>query len=72
MMFLLYFKSRKHSLNTLQQKGIYSLLIIVLIQFALGVFTLLFHVPLWLGLAHQLVAFVLLSAMVFTLHRLSK
>ena len=72
MMFLLYFKSRKYSLNTLQQKGIYSLLIIVLIQFALGVFTLLFHVPLWLGLAHQLVAFVLLSAMVFTLHRLSK
>ena len=72
MMFLLYFKSRKHSLNTLQQKGIFSLLIIVLIQFALGIFTLLFHVPLWLGLAHQLVAFVLLSAMVFTLHRLSK
>ena len=72
MMFLLYFKSKKYALNTLQQKGIYSLLIIVIIQFALGIFTLLFHVPLWLGLAHQLVAFVLLSAMVFTLHRLSK
>ncbi len=72
MMFLLYFKSKKHSLNSLQQKGIYLLLIIVLIQFALGVFTLLFHVPLWLGLAHQLVAFGLLSAMVYTLHRLSK
>lgn len=72
MMFLLYFKSKKHSLNNLQQKGIYALLSIVLIQFSLGVFTLLFHVPLWLGLAHQLVAFVLLSAMVFTLHRLSK
>jgi cytochrome c oxidase assembly protein subunit 15 len=72
MMFLLYFKSKKYALNTLQQKGIYSLLIIVVIQFALGIFTLLLHVPLWLGLAHQLVAFVLLSAMVFTLHRLSK
>ncbi|WP_430401066.1 COX15/CtaA family protein [Flavobacterium sp.] len=72
MMFLLYFKSKKYTLNTLQQKGVYSLLIIVIIQFALGIFTLLFHVPLWLGLAHQLVAFVLLSAMVFTLHRLSK
>ena len=72
MMFLLYFKSKKHSLNALQQKGIYTLLSIVLIQFSLGVFTLLFNVPLWLGLAHQLVAFVLLSAMVFTLHRLSK
>jgi cytochrome c oxidase assembly protein subunit 15 len=72
MLFLLYFKSKKHTLNALQQKGIYTLLFIVLIQFSLGVFTLLFHVPLWLGLAHQLVAFVLLSAMIFTLHRLSK
>jgi cytochrome c oxidase assembly protein subunit 15 len=72
MMVLLYFKSKKHSLNALQQKGIHTLLIIVLIQFSLGVFTLLLHVPLWLGLAHQLVAFILLSAMVFTLHRLSK
>lgn len=72
MMFLLYYKSKKHSLNTLQKKGIHYLLLIVLVQFALGVFTLLFHVPLWLGLAHQLVAFVLLSAMVFTLHRFSK
>ena len=72
MMFLLYFKSTKYSLSSLQQKGINTLLLIVLIQFTLGVFTLLFHVPLWLGLAHQLVAFALLSAMVFTLHRLSK
>jgi cytochrome c oxidase assembly protein subunit 15 len=72
MMFLLYFKSKKYSLNALQQKGIHTLLYIVLIQFTLGIFTLLFHVPLWLGLAHQLVAFILLSVMVFTLHRLSK
>ncbi|WP_445457881.1 COX15/CtaA family protein [Flavobacterium sp. HNIBRBA15423] len=72
MMLLLYFKSRKNSLNKVQEKGVKSLILIVFIQFALGVFTILFHVPLWLGLAHQLVAFVLLSAMVFTLHRLSK
>ena len=72
MMFLLYFKSKKYALNTLQQKGIYSLLIIVIIQFALGIFSLLLHVPLWLGLAHQLVAFVLFSAMVFKLHRFCK
>ena len=72
MMLLLYFKSRKNSLNRVQEKGVKSLILIVFIQFALGVFTILFHVPLWLGLAHQLVAFVLLSAMVFTLHRFSK
>lgn len=71
-MFVLFFKSKKINLTTLQQRAIKSLIIIVFIQFILGVFTILFHVPLWLGLAHQLVAFVLLSAMVFTLHRLSK
>ncbi|WP_445721898.1 COX15/CtaA family protein [Flavobacterium sp.] len=72
MMMMLYFKSKKSRLNRIQKRGVKSLILIVFIQFALGVFTILFHVPLWLGLAHQLVAFVLLSAMVFTLHRLSK
>ncbi|HBK84316.1 MAG TPA: heme A synthase, partial [Flavobacterium sp.] len=44
----------------------------VVFQFVLGVFTLLLHVPLWLGLVHQLMAFLLLSSMTFVLHRLSK
>lgn len=69
---LLYFKSKKYTLTLLQQKGLNSLIIIVLLQFTLGVFTLLYGVPLWLGLAHQIIAFFLLTAMTFTLHRLSK
>ena len=68
----LYYKSRKFVLVTSQKKGLNTLLIFVFIQFTLGVFTLLQHVPLWLGLAHQIMAFFLLTAMVFTLHRLSK
>ena len=72
LMILLYFKSKKFALNAQQQKGIVLLQIVVLIQFTLGVLTLLFNVPLWLGLAHQLVAFGLLTTMVYTLHRLSK
>ena len=68
----LYYKSRKFVLVTSQKKGLDTLLIFVFIQFTLGVFTLLLHVPLWLGLAHQIMAFFLLTAMVFTLHRLSK
>ncbi|SDX25730.1 COX15/CtaA family protein [Flavobacterium degerlachei] len=71
-MALLYFKSKKFSLDKGQKNGINSLLIIVVLQFALGVFTLLYGVPLWLGLTHQINAFFLLSAMTFTLHRLSK
>ena len=69
---LLFFKSKKYLLSSLQKKGINTLVIIVFLQFGLGVFTLLYSVPLWLGLAHQIMAFFLLSAMTFTLHRLSK
>lgn len=71
-MVYLFFKSKKFTLTPSQTKGIQVLLYFVLIQFVLGVMTLLLHVPLWLGLAHQMMAFFLLSAMTFTLHRLSK
>jgi len=67
----LYFAARK-SANTQQKKGLNALVLIVFIQFALGVFTLLLRVPLWLGLAHQVVAFFLLTSMTYTLHRFSK
>jgi len=69
---LLYFKSKKYTLTPQQQNGLNALIGIVLLQFTLGVFTLLYSVPLWLGLIHQVVAFFLLTAMTFTLHRLSK
>lgn len=68
----LFFKSKKYSLSSQQKKGINSLVIIVFIQFTLGVFTLLYSVPLCLGLIHQIVAFFLLTAMTYTLHRFSK
>ena len=69
---LLYVRSKKYVLTNLQSKSVKTLVLFVFIQFILGIFTLLFHVPLWLGLAHQLMAFLLLSAMTFTLHRFSK
>jgi cytochrome c oxidase assembly protein subunit 15 len=69
---LLYFKSRKSTIDAQQKKGVNSLLLIVAVQFLLGVFTLLYNVPFWLGLAHQIGAFFLLSAATFTLHRFSR
>lgn len=68
----LYFKSKKFSLSTQQKNGLNLLVIIVFLQFLLGIFTLLFSVPLWLGLTHQVMAFILLATMTYTLHRLSK
>lgn len=72
MIIFLFIKSRKFVLDKTQDNGVKTLLVFVFIQFLLGVFTLLFHVPLWLGLAHQIMAFFLLTAMTFTLHRFTK
>ncbi|QBN20205.1 COX15/CtaA family protein [Flavobacterium nackdongense] len=69
---LLAYKSHKFDLGKQQKTGINVLVIMVILQFGLGVFTLLYSVPLWLGLTHQVMAFFLLTAMIFTLHRLSK
>ena len=69
---LIYFKSKKVTLTTYQRKGILALLLLVFLQFILGILTLVMHVPLILGVAHQVGAFFLLSAMTFTLHRFTK
>jgi cytochrome c oxidase assembly protein subunit 15 len=69
---LLVIKSKKYTLNTTQKNGLNALIIIVFFQFTLGVLTLLYSVPLWLGVTHQAVAFFLLAATTYTLHRLSK
>ncbi|UOB18270.1 COX15/CtaA family protein [Abyssalbus ytuae] len=69
---IIIYKSRKMSLTKTRQYGINSLAVILIVQFILGVFTLLLGVPVWLGVTHQVGAFFLLSAMTFTLHRFSK
>lgn len=72
MILYLFFAAKNMVTTPQQKKGLNALVVIVFIQFALGVFTLLLRVPLWLGLAHQVVAFFLLTAMTYTLHRFSK
>lgn len=68
----LYFQSKKFTLSTQQKNGLNLLVLIVFLQFTLGVLTLLLGVPMWLGLTHQIMAFILLATMTYTLHRLSK
>lgn|SRR5690606_5163117 len=68
----LWVKSRKIPRTPLQEKGLKSLVILVFLQFLLGVFTLVYAVPLWLGVVHQIGAFFLLAAMTFSLHRFTK
>ncbi|MHA7830538.1 MAG: COX15/CtaA family protein [Flagellimonas sp.] len=69
---LIWYRTRKIQTTSLQEKGLKALLALVFVQFLLGVLTLIYAVPLWLGVAHQIGAFFLLAAMTFTLHRFAK
>lgn len=69
---LIWYRSRRIELTSLQTTAINSLLILVFLQFLLGVFTLIYAVPVWLGVAHQVGAFFLLTGMTFTLHRFTR
>jgi cytochrome c oxidase assembly protein subunit 15 len=68
----IWYKAKRLHLTSWQTKSINSLLFMVGIQFLLGVLTLIYAVPVWLGVLHQVGAFILLSSMIFTLHRFSK
>ena len=63
----MYIKSRQSEMLNIQTIAINSLSIIVLLQFVLGIFTLTYGVPIWLGVIHQLGAFILLANTVFCL-----
>ncbi len=67
-----WYRSKKVKKNTIQNNAINALLVIVCVQFLLGIFTLLYRVPITLGVLHQVVAFFLLGTMTFSLHRFSK
>jgi cytochrome c oxidase assembly protein subunit 15 len=71
MILLLFVKSKNYNLRQEQRNGLLALLVLVFLQFGLGVYAV-YAVPVWLGLTHQVMAFFLLTAMTFTLHRLSK
>ena len=65
----LYFRKKRFSLNIQQDKAIRYLLGAVLIQFTLGVFTLMYQVPLTLGILHQFGALLILTAGTYLLYQ---
>ncbi len=66
---LIYFLKSKHfKLNTIQKRCNTFLLGMVLLQFLLGIFTLIKAVPVSLGVLHQLGAVILLSIIIITLY----
>ena len=69
LVFLIWFKSRKMQLIPTQSHGINFLIGMVLVQFLLGVFTLIYTVPIVLGVLHQTGAFLLFASSIFVLHQ---
>lgn len=67
---IIWFKSRKNILTPLQKKSANFLMGIVLVQFLLGVFTILYSVPVVLGVLHQTGAFFLFASTLFFMHRM--
>ncbi len=71
---VIWIKAKLSQLTVYQNKGVNLLLIMVGVQFLLGILTILFlpKAPVLLGVLHQIGAFFLLTIMTFTLHRFSK
>lgn len=50
----------------------FALFTTVLVQYAIGVFTLIYHVPVWLGVIHQAFAMVLFGVVIGAIHNITK
>jgi cytochrome c oxidase assembly protein subunit 15 len=64
--------ARKMQLTTLQRKAANIMLGVVCTQFILGIITIVYAVPITMGVLHQTGAFVLFASILFFLHSLSK
>ena len=63
----IFYQSRKIQLIQIEKNAINLLLITVFFQMVLGIITLVMGVPIWLGVIHQLGAFILLASTVFSI-----
>jgi cytochrome c oxidase assembly protein subunit 15 len=64
--------TRKMKLTTLQRKASNVMVGVVFVQFLLGIITLLFSVPVVMGVLHQTGAFVLFASALFFMHSLKR
>ena len=60
-----FLQKRKYNNQLSQLRPSNYLMKAVVIQVALGIFTLLAHVPVWMGVLHQSMAFVLFASAIY-------
>ena len=58
------------NLNTEQKMASSISMFFIALQVLLGIFTLLYNVPVWLGVVHQAGAFMIFAAVLYQIHRL--
>ncbi|MDH5365948.1 MAG: COX15/CtaA family protein [Cyclobacteriaceae bacterium] len=68
----IFYKGKKSDLSVVQSQSLLAMLIVVLIQFLLGVFTLLYLVPISLGVLHQLGSVALLTTIIVAMYNFRK
>lgn len=66
LIFLFWSQSRKGKLTVVQKQSVKYLLLAVCVQVLLGIFTLIYGVPITLGVLHQAGAFLLFAATIFS------
>jgi len=69
MAIIIWVRSSRLNVNKNEKKWTLTLLGVVLVQYAIGVFTLLYYVPVWLGVLHQAMAMVLFGVVIVTRHQ---
>jgi len=65
-------KSQNLKLSIGQMQAIRLVGVTITLQFTLGVLTLIYNVPIVLGVLHQVGAFFLFSSLIYLLHRLKR
>lgn len=65
----IWFIGRKRDLSIHQNRGIFLILVFTCVQFILGVITLIYQVPITMGVLHQFGALILVACTTYTLYQ---
>ncbi len=65
----IFYLARKYTVTLYQQNAVRHCVYAVILQIILGIFTLLYAVPVWLGIIHQVGAFILFASVIYLLFR---
>lgn len=69
---VIFYKTKKTEISVKLKKSLNIIPIAVILQFLLGIFTLIYAVPVSIAILHQTMAFILFSVTLYNLHNIEK